>query len=181
MLAHAEAQAVPSHRLFEQAYDVLLWTHLYRVPPVVLRIPEIEIIVVHAHAHEIFRAGLLVHSNQMLGVELIAFPCGNDVLKPEFARVAKGRDMILVLLMALNVHIPRVPVALLRSGLRTPVRPYTELRVPVPLRDFIGSKRFASALKFSFLDFQSFCVEGKRPPGPDRGRNSSQHSKCSSS
>ena len=83
VLAHAEFQAFAQRGLPEHAHHILVRTHVYGIPARVLRIPKIEIIVMHAHADEIFRAGLLVETHQMIGIELVAFPGGNDVFESE--------------------------------------------------------------------------------------------------
>ena len=49
--------------------------------------------------------------------------------------------MKFVLPIVLDVHIARVPVAVLRNTLRTPVRPDAELGVAIPLRRFILQQR----------------------------------------
>ena len=59
--------------------------------------------------------------------------------------MAVGRQMMLVLRIALDVHVPRIPVALLGNTLRRPMRPDAELRVAEPIGTLIvGLERFPS-------------------------------------
>ena len=68
------------------------------VPRLVLRIPHVEVIVMHAHAHEIFCAGFLVQAHELGGVKLFGFPKRNGVFVAKFGRMAVGFAVIKVLL-----------------------------------------------------------------------------------
>ena len=60
VLAHSESQALFRRGFLEGAHDVAFWTHIHRVPTVVAGVPQIEVVVVHTHADEVFGAGLLI-------------------------------------------------------------------------------------------------------------------------
>jgi hypothetical protein len=61
-----------------------------------------------------------------------------DILVPELRRVAVMLHMILILRHALDIHVSRIPIALLRNTLRAPMSPDAELGIPKPLRATIG-------------------------------------------
>ena len=58
-------------------------------------------------------------------------------------------DLVFILWVALHIHVTRIPVALLRLALRTPVRPDAELGVTKPVRRLILLERIPRRLKFS--------------------------------
>ena len=60
VFADAKAQPFSSRRLAPLADDVTLWPHPRRVPAVVARVPQIEVVAVDAHADEVLCAGLAV-------------------------------------------------------------------------------------------------------------------------
>src|ERR1017187_9528587 len=70
-----------------------------------------------------------------------------DVFVSELRRMPISLHMRLILARSLNVHISRVPVALLRHALRTPVRPYTEFCIAIPIWALVGLERFPVGLK----------------------------------
>src|SRR5450756_2365024 len=90
----------------------------------------------------------------MFGIELIGLPGGNDVLEAELRGVTVRLHMVFVLPLALDVHVAGVPVAVLGSGLRSPVRPDTELGVSVPGRNLPGPQRFTRTLERPRRDLQ---------------------------
>src|SRR5882724_3735325 len=108
--------------------------------------------MVHAHAHEIFCARLLIETDQMVWIELIAFPRLDNVFKSGFRWMPVVLKVPLVLPLTLDIHVARVPVARLRRRLRPPMRPYAKLGVTKPLRDLIFLQRFARALERAWLD-----------------------------
>ncbi len=148
MLAHAEAQSPFARRLLPHPDDVLLRTRRRRIPSrLILRIPHVEIIVMHAHADEILRASLRVQIHQMLGIPLLGLERRDDVLVSHLRWMPVMLHMKFVCRIALDVHAARIPVARLGRRLRTPVRPDPELRVAEPLRRTKCFQRFASPLK----------------------------------
>src|SRR5665213_391165 len=64
-----------------------------------------------------------------------------NIFVSELRRMAILLYVKLILTRSLNVHIPRVPVALFGDTLRAPMRPDPELRIPKPIRATIGLQR----------------------------------------
>src|SRR5271157_809734 len=82
-----------------------------------------------------------------------------DILISELRGVAIVLDVILILTQTLDVHVPRVPVALLGDTLRAPVRPDAELCVPKPIRTAI---RFQGLPKWQKGTLRSFSLKKLR-------------------
>lgn len=141
MFGHAEAQAVLPGGGPPRSDDVSLRTHNGRVPAMMFRIPEVEIVVVAAHRDEIFGAGRDIFAHQRVGIEMLGLPQGNDVLVAELRGVAVCLDVMVVVRVARHVHEACVPVALTRHRLRAPMRPDAELRVAKPIGRPIGLER----------------------------------------
>src|SRR5208282_863418 len=135
--------------------DVPLRSHGNGIPArLVLRIPKIESVVMHSHAAEVLCSGFLVETEQMVGIELVSLPCWNHILESDFRRMAVGLQVILVLLMALDVHVAGVPVAVFDGRLRSPMRPDAKLRIAIPVRNLPLAKRLACALEGAWRDGQ---------------------------
>ena len=153
MLADGELQAVLAGRGGEEADDILLRAGGDRVPArLVFGVPQVEVVVVDAHRHEVFRAGLLVELDQVVGVEIAAVPGEGDVLEAELGGVAVVLDVVLVLRAVLHVHVARVPIAELGGGLRSPMGPHAELVVAEPLGNAVLLERFGAVVR-AFGDF----------------------------
>src|ERR1035438_4255484 len=97
-------------------HDVLLRTHVYAVPRLVLRVPTIEIAMVVRKGDEILGPGFGVKLDQFFGIPVFRPPDMTDVLVPKLRRMTVCLDVVVVLGTALNVHASRVPVALLRNA-----------------------------------------------------------------
>ncbi len=61
-----------------------------------------------------------------------------------------------ILLMALDIHVARVPVPVLHRGLRTPVGPNAELGVTIPFRNLPLAERRARGFEWSWSDLESW-------------------------
>ena len=161
VLAYREPQPLLARGLFPQTHDVLLRSHGDGVPlRLVLRVPKIEVVVVDAHSHEVFRARLLVELHQVIGIELVGRPHLADVFVAELRGMAKARDVILILRAALNVDVARIPVAILRDRLRSPMRPDAKLGIAEPLRNLVGLQRLGGSVERPLLDFRTALREG---------------------
>src|SRR5271156_7022502 len=90
----------------------------------------------------------------MLGIPFIALEHGDQVFEAYFGRVSIGLEVVLVLRAALDIHIPRVPVAIFDAGLRPPMRPDTEFCIAEPLWDLVGVERTARPLERSRHDWE---------------------------
>jgi hypothetical protein len=154
VFAHGELQPVLERGLVPQTDHILLRSGGGRVPArLVFGVPQVEVVVVHAHAHEVFGAGLLVELHQVAGIELVALPQPADVLVAEFGGVAVGRNVVLVLRAVLYVDVAGVPVAELRGRLRPPVCPHAELGVAEPLGHAVILQRFGGSVERAPGDF----------------------------
>jgi hypothetical protein len=128
MLAKRETESVLLCCTPERAYDVFLRSSSNSVPArLVLRVPEIESVVMHGHAAKIFCSGFFVETYQMVGIEfVVSRPLWDQILESDLCRMAISLDVILVLLMALDINVAGEPVSVFDSRLRSPMRPYTE-------------------------------------------------------
>ena len=97
VLGDAEPQAELLGGLLPVADDVAVRAHVHRVPLVVRRVPEVEVVVVRAHADEVAGAGLLVERHQPVGVPFLGLPERDDVLVSELGGVAVMFQVVLVL------------------------------------------------------------------------------------
>ena len=127
--------------------DVLVRADLHGVEAVQVGIEVEEMVVMHSLRHKVARAGLVVALHQRVGVKVFGLPQGAYVLPAELGGVSVGAQVMLVLGRVLQVHIPGVPVAAHGHGLRTPVAPDAELRIPEPFGAFKGAERFKGCLK----------------------------------
>ena len=119
VLAHGEPQPRFLRGSLPKPDDISPGTDRTCVPAWLVRgLPQVEPIVMHGHAAEISRSRFLVERDQVLGIELIGFPGGDDILKSELGGMAVVLDLIFVLPIALDLHVARVPVAVLGRGLR---------------------------------------------------------------
>ena len=141
VLGDAELQAVFGGGLPPLADDVAVRTHVDGVPIVQFRVPEEEVVVMHAHADEIFRAGFLIEPHQAVGVPLFRLPERDDVLVTELRGMAVVFEVIAVTFAAGFIHVARIPIAFHRHRLRPPVRPDAELRVAEPIGAAVGFQR----------------------------------------
>ena len=148
MVAHAKAQAVFARNLGPGADDVFLGTHVDRVPGVMLGIVIVEVVMVVRQRDEIFRACLDVEVHQRFRFPFVGLPKVIQLHEPEFRGMAVSADVIIILSMALDIHLARIPIALLRNALRRPMRPHPKLRVAKPFRTMIiAGQRFPSRRK----------------------------------
>ncbi len=120
MLADSEAQALLARGLRPDADNVVLRPHVHGIPARVLRVPKVEVIVMHAHADEVLRAGLLVEAHQVVRVPLRGLPVIHQILVADLGGMAVGLHMVEILLRTLHVHLARIPVAELRSPTAAP-------------------------------------------------------------
>src|ERR1044071_7516291 len=79
-----------------------------------------------------------------------------------------GFEVIPVLLLRLDVHVARVPVARFDARLRTPVRPDTELRIAEPFRNAVLLKRLRAAVEPAFGDRRESILRACLSPKYER-------------
>ena len=157
MLADAEAQSLLPRRFPPDSHDVLLRSHVHRVPARILRVPQVEVIVVHAHADEVLCAGLLVEAHQMVGIPTGGLPDIDQILVANLGRMPIVFQMMLILLRSLDIHVARVPVAVFNGRLRPPMRPDAELGIAEPFRNPVSLQGVPGSDKAPTLRRLSFC------------------------
>ena len=117
VVADAEAQAVGAGNLRPGADNVLLGADVDGVPGLVLRVVGVEIVVVIGERDKVFRAGPLVEGHQFLRLPFLGLPEVVELHETELRGVAIVRHVVGVIRRALNIHVPRIPVALFRNAL----------------------------------------------------------------
>ena len=162
MLRHAEPQAVFLRRLLPISHHVAVRAHVHRIPTVIPRIPEMEIVVMRAHADEILRSRFLVQGHQPIGIPFLGLPERNDVFIAEHRRMPVMGEMIFVVVAPLFVHLPRIPIPFHRHGLRAPMRPDAEFRVAKPFGIAILLERLHRRLEGPRGDGKFLPVLGPR-------------------
>ena len=120
-----------------------------------LGVPHIEVVVVDAHAHEIFCAGFFVEAQQMIGVEIGRLSTWDRVFEAELRRVSVSlrRDSLYCGLPSIYM-LRAYQSPCFGGGLRTPVGPDAELGVAKPFGDLVSVKGFARSLKRPTRNFR---------------------------
>src|ERR1035437_6172363 len=136
MFTNPEPKSLLFRCFLERADDVALWSRCDRIPArLILGIPKVKSIMMYSHTAEIFRSGLLVEAQQMVRIESFGCPGGNHIFESDLGGMSIRLHVVLVLLAALDIHVARIPVAVLGSRLRSPVCPNAELGVTIPVRN----------------------------------------------
>ena len=148
VVAHAEAQAVFARHLGPGADNVLLWADIERVPGMMLGIVVVKIVVVVRQRDEVLRSRPDVKPHQFFRLPLVRLPEVVQFHEPELRRMPVGANMVIVLAVALDIHLARIPITLLRHALGRPMRPHPKLGVAEPRRTTIlARQRFPTRLK----------------------------------
>jgi hypothetical protein len=66
-----------------------------------------------------------------------SFPQAANILVPELGGMSIMTDMVEILGMSLNIHVPRIPVSVHQHALRPPMRPDAEFGVTEPVRTLV--------------------------------------------
>jgi hypothetical protein len=133
VVAHAEAQTVSPRDLCPGSNDVPLGADVDGVPGMVLRGIGVEVVVMIGEGEEVLGPGALIQSHQPLGFPALRLPQIVNFHEAERRRMPVRREVVLVDGVTLYVHLPRIPVALLRHALSGPVCPDPELGVAEPV------------------------------------------------
>ena len=134
VFADAERQLILVRRRLPQGQDILVGTHIHAVHAVEFGIIVEEMIMMGCLGHQVPGSCLVILCDQCVRIKLLRLPQGADILVSEFGRMAVVAQMILILRLALDIHVPRIPVAEHRHALRSPVAPDSEFGVPEPFR-----------------------------------------------
>ena len=155
----AEAKPVLTHSFFIFSDNIPVRTHIDRIPGLVLAVPEVHVVVMISHCHEIPRTGSFVKFYDSFRIPFFSLPLVDYVLESEFGWMAILFDVFLVLPGAFLIHSACVPVAPLRLALRSPVCPHPEFRIPKPFGNLILLKRFPGGFEFPFFHFFSIFAD----------------------
>ena len=148
MEGDAEGQSVFLSRFRPSLQDVLLGADVDGVPLLILRVPEVEVVVVVAQSEEILRPHLFfIELHQSVRVPVFGLPQGQDVLEAHLRRMAVVTAVEIRLTGALFIEPACHPVARTLHTLRPPVGPDAELDVAEPLRHFIRAQTLPVGLK----------------------------------
>ena len=121
--------------------DIALGTDVLRVPGLVLRVPQVVVVVVVAENEEILRPTALVLLDECLGIPAFGLEQRQDILEAELRRMAVVLQMILVFAGAFDIERTGHPVATALHALRSPMGPDAELRITKPLGCLMGFQR----------------------------------------
>jgi hypothetical protein len=135
----AEADAFLVSRFLPSAEDVTLRAEFDGVPRLKFRVPEIEVVVVHALADDVAGAGPLVERHQLLRIPLLRLPQPQRVLVAVLARMAEPFQVIFINAVVVVPELPfryvnplRIPIAVLTDRLRPPMQPHPDFRLAPP-------------------------------------------------
>src|SRR6185312_6473282 len=137
------------------------------IPWLIFGIPIVEIVVMVREGEKILCACTFVELHQLFRIPIFRVPLVNDVLKSKVLRRTVMVGMKPILLAARLIHTARIPVAILRLALRTPMSPNSELRIAKPFRRLILLKRLPRGLELASGDGLKICFHDDRG-GPCR-------------
>src|SRR6516164_3603072 len=124
-----------------------MWPDIYRIPRLIPGVPVVKVVMVNGQRHEVLRPGPFVKRQQLVRVPVLRLPFMDDVLETKVLRRTVVLEMKSILRGVGDIHQTRVPVAVLRFTLRSPVRPDAELRVAEPLGALVLLQRFPAGRK----------------------------------
>src|ERR1700722_17758483 len=116
---------------------VAMRTDFDGVPWLMFGVPRIQAVMMVGERNKEFGSRVFIPLNQFFGFPVEQRPLRTKILVSERGRRTIMFQLKLIFVGTLHVHVSRIPVARFRNALRTPVRPDTELRIPVPLRGVI--------------------------------------------
>src|ERR1700679_1680541 len=107
------------------------------IPRLMLRIPDVKIIMVIGQRDEYPRTGVFVASDQLIRVPIQQGPLGAKLFVAESRWRSVMFELIFVLPLVLHIHVACVPVPSFGHTLRTPMSPDAEFGILVPIRRLI--------------------------------------------
>ena len=116
--------------------QVALRAHIHRVPLLIWRVPQIEVVVMVTQCHEVACAHTLVQVDQSFGVPVLCLPIVAQLLESKYGRIAKVFPVPVLLPRPHIIHESGIPVASLSVTLRSPVSPNTKFGIHKPLGTF---------------------------------------------
>ena len=130
----AEGQVVLVRRSLPQGQDILPRSNVHTVHAVDFGVIVKEMVMMHCLGHQVPGPGLVVFCHQCVRIKLLRLPQGADILIPEFGRMPVMPQVVFILRLSLDIHIPGIPVPEHRYALGTPVAPDSEFGIPEPFR-----------------------------------------------
>ena len=128
------------------------------IPGVEFGIEGVEIVVMAGQRHEVLSAGLHIEVEQCVRIEVFRLPGADDVNEARIGRMAIMRQMVVILLLPLQIHVAGIPIAVFGGALRPPMGPDAELRVAEPVRRLIaGDQRVPGRGEWSAGDLGNAC------------------------
>src|SRR5215831_15681089 len=94
------------------------------------------------NGYYIFRAGFLEQLRPRGRIILLRLKSRDEILVAEFVLGAVGGNVVLIFVGAFVVHVARIPLIAERwHRIDAPMNEYPELRVHIPVRNFIALQR----------------------------------------
>jgi len=144
---NSELQAAVARCFGPGSDHIAMRSNICCVPGMVPRIPGIEAVVMVRERNEQFRACAAVEIHQLVGLPIQKRPLGAKVLIAELRWMSVMLQMVAILPLVIDIHVARIPIAVLGDALRTPVIPDAELGILVPFGALVLTKRLPCALE----------------------------------
>src|ERR1035437_3706048 len=113
VVSHGNPQAMAARQLGIDANDVLLRPDVDRVPLVEARVVVVEVVVMICQRGKVLCSGGDIEGHQLFRLPVLSLPQGVDLHPANLGRMAVCLHVVVVVLVALEIHAPRIPVALL--------------------------------------------------------------------
>src|SRR5574344_2547334 len=140
------------------ADNILMRSHIDRVPWLIFTVEHIKIIMMIGHCKEVFGSCALIYGNQFLRVPFVCFPQGYPVFKPVFRRMSHSVYLIIIGAMTLHIHFSGIPVSVFSLALRSPVGPNTEFCITEPFRTLIVCQALWILMILALMYRLFFCI-----------------------
>ena len=147
VVGDGETKAMLTGDLAVDADDVLLRADGDCVPGIVAGVVGVEVVVMVGEGGEVLCPGGDVEIHQLFGLPVLGLPEVGEFHEADLGGVSVGGEVVVVLLVALDVHLAGIPVSLAGNALRGPVVPYAELGVAEPVGGLVGVERIPCGLE----------------------------------
>ena len=126
--------------------DIALRTDVLRVSGLILRVPEVVVVVVIAQHEEILCTTTLVACDEFVGIPFLCLEERQHILEAELRGMAVVLDVVFILTRTFHIQRAGHPVAGAFYALRPPVGPDAELRIAKPLGRLMLAERLPCRL-----------------------------------
>src|ERR1039458_3679056 len=113
-----EPQTIFARRPGPAANQILFRPDVDRVPRLIPAVPVVKVVMMVGQREEVLRPGAFVECHQLFGIPTLRLPFVNHVLETEPGGRAVMLDVKFVLVASLDIHEPRIPIAIFRLALR---------------------------------------------------------------